>query len=159
MSVVIIRPPLVYGAGVKANFNLLMRCLHRRLPLPLGAVHNRRSLVSLDNLVDLIITCCHHPAAANQVFLAGDGEDLSTTELLRRVALALGKPALLMPVPMPLLMSVAKLCGQQALAQRLCGWLQLDIGKTCELLDWKPPVSVDEALQKAARHYLGRVSA
>lgn len=154
MSVVIIRPPLVYGPGVKANFQILMRCLHQCLPLPLGAVYNQRSLVALENLIDLIITCCHHPAAANQIFLVSDGDDLSTTVLLQRTAEALAKPALLLPVPVSLIEFIAKLLGKQAVAQRLCGWLQLDISKTCQMLNWRPPVNTAEALRKTAQYYL-----
>lgn len=154
MEVVIIRPTLVYGPGVKANFLNMMRWLHKGVPLPFGAIHNRRSLVALDNLVDLIMTCVEHPAAANQTFLVGDGEDLSTTELLLRMSVALGKPARLLPVPSRLLEVGAKLLGKQALAQRLCGSLQVDISKTRELLNWTPPVSVDEALRKTAKHFL-----
>ena len=154
MEVVIIRPPLVYGPGVKANFLSMMRCLSRGMPLPLGAVHNRRSLVALDNLVDLILACIEHPAAANQVFLVSDGEDLSTSELLQRMGRALGKPARLLPVPVPLLDLGARLVGRASLAQRLCGSLQVDIGKTRTLLGWTPPVSVDAALAKTARHFL-----
>ncbi|MBV5328983.1 MAG: SDR family oxidoreductase, partial [Chlorobium sp.] len=134
MEVVIIRPPLVYGPGVKANFLTMMRWLNKRIPLPLGAIHNHRSLVALDNLIDLIITCFDHPAAANQVFLAGDGEDLSTTELLRRLGLAMGNPACLLPIPVTFLQAGAALLGQQNLAQRLCGSLQVDISKARNLL-------------------------
>ena len=99
IEVVIIRPPLIYGPGVKANFHTMMRWLEKGIPLPLGAIHNQRSLVALDNLIDLIVTCIRHPAAANQIFLAGDGEDMSTTELLQRISVALGKKARLIPVP------------------------------------------------------------
>jgi UDP-glucose 4-epimerase len=153
MEVVIIRPPLVYGAGVKANFRNMMRWLDKGIPLPLGAVYNQRSLVALDNLVDLIITCITHPAAANQTFLVSDDEDLSTSELLRRMANALGKSARLLPVPAWLLQFGASLLGKRAVAQRLCGSLQLDIGKTRQLLNWTPPVTVTEALQKTAHSY------
>lgn len=153
MEVVIIRPPLVYGAGVKANFYSMMRWLDRGIPLPLGAIYNQRSLVALDNLVDLIITCIQHPAAANQIFLVSDGEDLSTSELLRRMATALGKPARLLPFPVRLLHKTASLLGKQAVVQRLCGSLQLDITKTQKVLNWIPPVSVTEALQKTAQYY------
>ncbi len=158
MEVVIIRPTLVYGPGVKANFLNMMRWLDKGVPLPFGAINNRRSLVALDNLVDLILTCIDHPAAANQTFLVSDGEDLSTTELLRRMGVALGKPARLLPVPSWLLEAGAAVLGKQALSQRLCGSLQVDIGKTRELLDWTPPVSVDEALRKTARHFLEQQS-
>ena len=154
MEVVIIRPPLVYGPGVKANFQSMMRWLDKGIPLPLGAIHNQRSLVSLDNLIDLIVTCIHYPAAANQTFLAGDGEDLSTTELLQRMAAALGKKAWLIPVPSFILEWGASLVGKQAITQKLCGSLQVDISKARDLLDWKPPVSVDEALRKTAQYYM-----
>lgn len=154
MEVVIIRPPLVYGPGVKANFQSMMRWLARGVPLPLGAIHNRRSLVGLDNLVDLIVTCVNHPAAANQTFLVSDGEDLSTTQLLERMSQALGKTARLIPVPPALLKLGAALVGKPAIAQRLCGSLQVDISKTRLLLGWVPPLSVDEGLRKAAEGYL-----
>ncbi|SDK74405.1 Nucleoside-diphosphate-sugar epimerase [Franzmannia pantelleriensis] len=154
MEVVIIRPPLVYGPGVKANFATMMKWLEKGVPLPLGAIHNLRSLVARDNLVDLIMTCLDHPAAANQVFLAGDGEDLSTTELLRRLGRALGKHARLLPVPAGVLEGGAALLGKRAVAQRLCGNLQVDISKARELLGWNPPVSVDDALQETANAYL-----
>jgi nucleoside-diphosphate-sugar epimerase len=154
MEVVIIRPPLVYGPNAPGNFGRLIKTVNKGLPLPLGAIQNRRSLVALDNLVDLIVTCIDHPAAANQTLLVSDGEDLSTTELLRRMGTALGKPARLLPVPSWLLETGAALLGKQALSQRLCGSLQVDIGKTRELLNWTPPVSVDEALRKTAKHFL-----
>lgn len=155
LEVVIIRPVLVYGPGVKANFLSMMRWLHRGVPLPLGAIRNQRSLVALDNLVDLVATCLHHPNAPNQTFLISDGVDLSTTALLRRMAAALGRPALLIPVPMPALHAVARLLGKEEIAQRLCGSLQVDIGKTRKMLGWFPPVSVDEALKETAQHFLG----
>jgi UDP-glucose 4-epimerase len=151
MEVVIIRPPLVYGPGVKANFAAMMRWLRRGVPLPLGAIHNQRSLVALDNLVDLIVTCITHPAAANQTFLVSDGEDVSTTELLRRMGQALGRPARLVPVPVSWLKLAAAMVGKQDVAQRLCGSLQVDIEKTRRLLGWTPPVSLDEGLKKAAK--------
>ncbi|TBV08274.1 UDP-glucose 4-epimerase family protein [Phytopseudomonas dryadis] len=148
MEVVIIRPPLVYGPGVKGNFASMIKLVEKGLPLPLGAIHNKRSLVGIDNLVDLIICCIDHPAAANQVFLAGDGEDLSTTELLGGVGKAMGKPARLIPLPTGLLQFGARLLGKKAMAQRLLGSLQVDISKTCELLDWKPPYTVQEGLRR-----------
>ncbi|MNP06006.1 3 beta-hydroxysteroid dehydrogenase/Delta 5--_4-isomerase [compost metagenome] len=154
MEVVIIRPVLVYGPGVQANVLSMMRWLHKGVPLPFGAIHNRRSLVALDNLVDLIVTCVAHPAAANQTFLVSDGEDLSTTMLLRRMGTALGKPARLLSVPSWMLETAATMLGKKALAQRLCGSLQVDISKTRELLGWAPPVTVDEALKKTAKHFL-----
>lgn len=154
MEIVIIRPPLVYGPGVKANFLSMMRWLDRGIPLPLGAIDNRRSLVALDNLVDLIVTCVPHPAAANQVFLVSDGEDLSTTELLLHMGMALGKPARLLPIPSAWLERGAAWIGRSALAQRLCGSLQVDIAESRALLGWSPPVAVSEALEQTARHYL-----
>lgn len=156
MEVVIIRPVLVYGPGVKANFRSMMAWLRRGMPLPLGAIHNQRSLVALDNLVDMIVTCLDHPAAAGQVFLVSDGEDLSTTGLLRRMGVALGKPARLLPVPATWLGGAARLLGRGDVAQRLCGSLQVDIEKTRRLLGWTPPVTVDEALRKTARHFLAQ---
>lgn len=153
LEVVIIRPVLVYGPGVKANFLVMMRWLDKGVPLPFGAIDNRRSLVALDNLVDLVHTCMTHVAASNQTFLVSDGEDLSTTALLRRMAKALGRSARLLPVPAWVLVTGARSLGKGALSQRLCGSLQVDIGKTRELLGWQPPVSVDAALRSAAKYY------
>lgn len=149
LEVVIVRPPLVYGPGVKANFASMMRLVARDIPLPLGAIHNARSLVALDNLVDLLVTCLKHPAAAGQTFLVSDGEDVSTTELFRRTARAMSKKALLLPVPASVLELGATLLGKRDLAQRLCGSLQLDMTKTCCLLGWIPPLTLDEGLRKA----------
>jgi UDP-glucose 4-epimerase len=154
MAVVIIRPPLVYGPGVKANFLSMMSWLQKGIPLPLGAICNQRSLVALDNLVDLVAACINHPAAANQIFLVSDGEDLSTTALLQRLGAALGKSARLLPVPQGLLIAGFTLLGKRAIAQRLCDSLQIDITKTRSLLGWAPPVNVDEALRKTAVAYL-----
>jgi nucleoside-diphosphate-sugar epimerase len=148
IEIVIIRPPLVYGPGAPGNFGSLVRWVEKGIPLPLGAIHNKRSLVALDNLVDLIATCIEHPAAANQVFLAGDGEDISTTELLRGVARAMGKPSCLIPVPTGLLMMVAAMLGKKAVAQRLLGSLQVDISKAQNLLSWQPPLMVEQGLKR-----------
>lgn len=148
MEVVIIRPPLVYGPGVKGNFANMVKVVEKGFPLPLGAIHNKRSMVALDNLVDLIITCLDHPAAANQVFLAGDGTDLSTTELLRGISKAMGKPARLIPVPAGVLMFGAGLLGKKPVAQRVLGSLQVDISKARNLLGWEPPLSVEEGLRR-----------
>lgn len=149
MEVVIIRPPLVYGPGVKANFAALMRAVQKGWPLPLGAVHNQRSFVALDNLVDFIITCTTHPQAANQTFLVSDGHDLSTTELVRGMAQAAGVSARLLPVPVRAIQAVGSLLGKGDAMQRLCGNLQVDIAKSRHLLDWVPPISVDEGLRRA----------
>ena len=154
MEVVIIRPPLVYGPGVKANFESMMRWLARGVPVPLAAVtENRRSLVALDNLVDLIITCLSHPAAANQTLLVSDGEDLSTAQLLKRTGAAMGHPARLFYVPPALLKLGATVLNKPGIYQRLCGSLQLDIAKTRQLLGWTPPVSVVEGLRRAAEGF------
>ena len=153
LEVVIIRPTLIYGPGVKANFRAMIRCLDLGLPLPLGGIRNQRSLLALDNLIDLIQACIAHPAAAQQTFLASDGVDLSTPELLTAMAEALSKPARLIKLPERLLMQGAKLLGKQALAQRLCGSLQVDSSKACQLLGWQPPVSVQKALHKVAVAY------
>ena len=153
LEVVIIRPVLVYGPGVKANFHSMMRWLDSGIPLPLGAIDNRRSMVALDNLVDLTFTCLKHPAAANQVFLVSDAEDLSTPDLLRRMARAMEKPARLVSVPVSLIRASARLLGRSEFADRLCESLQVDISKTKALLGWKPPVNVDEAFRKTAADY------
>ena len=158
MELVVVRPTLIYGPGVKANFQALMRALMRGIPLPLGAIHNRRSLLALDNVVDLIVTCIKHPAAANETFLVSDGEDLSTTELIRRLARAIGRPARLIPMPTTVLMAGATLLGKREVAKRLCGTLQVDITKAREVLGWTPPVSVDEELRRTAVHYLQQQS-
>lgn len=157
MEVTIIRSPLVYGPGVKANFASLMQALQRGMLLPLGSVTaNRRSMVALDNLVDLLITCIDHPAAANQIFLVSDGEDLSTADLLRRMGLAMGKPARLFPVPPSLLQAGASMLGKGDVARRLLGNLQVDITHTRETLGWTPPIGVDEGLRRAAAGMMPR---
>jgi nucleoside-diphosphate-sugar epimerase len=145
-DLVIIRPPLVYGTNAPGNFDRLLWLVGTGLPLPFGSVANKRSFVALENLVDLIIVCLEHPAAANETFLTSDGEDLATTDLLRRIGLALGRPVRLLPIPPWILQRVAELIGQQALALRLFGNLQVDISKARNLLGWVPPVSVAEAL-------------
>ena len=149
LEVVIIRPPLVYGLGAPGNFGALMRAVQRGWLLPLGAVHNQRSLVALDNLVDFIIRCTTHPQAANQTFLVSDGQDMSTTELVRGMAHAAGRTARLLPVPVGALQAVATLLGKGDVVQRLCGNLQLDISKTRTLLGWAPSVTVEEGLRRA----------
>jgi nucleoside-diphosphate-sugar epimerase len=154
MEVVIIRPPLVYGEGVKGNFLSMLRLIDKGVPLPFGVISNKRSLIGINNLVDLIYTCIDHSKAANKTFLASDGEDLSTTELFQRLGLALGKPNKLLPVPQFLLEAGLTLMGKKAIAQRLCGFLQVDISNTNELLGWEPPFSVDEELQKTAQAFL-----
>lgn len=154
MEWVIVRPPLVYGPGVGANFGSLMRWIARGVPLPLGNIQNRRSLVGLDNLVDLLVVCATHPAAANQIFLISDGEDLSTTDLVRKIANALSVPARLLPIPATWLRRCAMLLGKTAVADRICDSLQVDIEPTCNTLGWSPPVSVDEGILRTATCYL-----
>ena len=149
LEVVIIRPPLVYGCKAPGNFGSLTRAVQRGWPLPLGAVHNQRSLIGLDNLVDFVVNCTTHPQAANQTFLVSDGQDLSTTELVRGMARAAGVPARLLPVPVWTLQAGASLLGKGDTVQRLCGNLQVDISKARSLLGWLPPVSVEEGLRRA----------
>lgn len=148
MEIVNIRPPLVYGAGAPGNFNKLIKLVNTGLPLPLGAVNNKRSFVGIDNLVDLIVTCIDHPNAANETFLVSDDHDVSTTELIKTMTLAAGKKPRLLPIPMVLLKLVGKLTGKQAVVERLCGSLQVDISHTKEVLGWKPPVSFKKGIEK-----------
>lgn len=154
MELVIIRPPLVYGPAVKANFKLMMRWLSLGIPMPLkGVKYNRRSFVALDNLLDLIVTCIHHPAAANQTFLVSDAEDMSTAELLNRLGQAMGRPTRLFYVPLSLLKLGLKLINKFEIYQRLCCSLQLDISKTQRLLGWTPPISMEEGLRRATESF------
>lgn len=150
MEVVIIRPPLIYGPGVKANFASMLKVVKRGIPLPLGAINNKRSFIYVENLVSFILHCIHHPLAANQIFLVSDGQDLSTTELLQACAKALGMKARLLPVPQKLIEFSAVLIGKQNVAQRLCGNLQVDISKARQLLGWGPPYSVADGLKATA---------
>ena len=148
MELVVIRPPLVYGPGAPGNFASLVHWVQKGIPLPLGAINNKRSLVALDNLLDLIVTCIGHPAASNQTFLVSDGEDISTTELLLGVAEASGKSSRLIPVPASWLQFGATLFGKKAVAQRLLGSLQVDISHTRKCLNWTPPLTVKQGLQR-----------
>ena len=151
MQVVIIRPPLVYGPNAPGNFGTLVNWLRRGVPLPLGAINNKRSFVALDNLVSFIALCADRtrsPKAANQVFLISDGEDVSTTQLLRKVADALGKKPWLLPVPVGLMSFAARLIGKGDVANRLFGSLQVDSSKARDLLGWQPVITMDEQLNK-----------
>ena len=148
MEVVVVRPPLVYGPGVKGNFARLLDLVRSGVPLPLAAVNNRRSLIGLDNLVDLLIRCVDHPKAAGQTLLVSDGQDLSTPELLRMIANAMGQPARLFPVPVPLLRLAGRVLGRLNEVDRLVGSLQVDSSATRELLGWTSPVSVDEGIKR-----------
>jgi len=149
MQICSIRPVLVYGPGVKGNFASLMRVVAKGLPLPLGSIENRRSLVSVTNLVDLAMSCLSDPRAAGQTFLVSDGVDLSTSDLLRRIGEALDRRARLINVPPALLRGVASVLGRSAVASRLCDSLQVDISPTCERLNWAPPQSVTDGLRAA----------
>lgn len=148
LEVVIIRPPLVYGANAPGNFGKLIHVVRHGRCLPLGAIHNQRSFVALDNLVDLIITCIDHSHAANQTFLVSDDEDISTTQLLEMMTQAAGKSPRLLPVPMSWLRLAGKLTGKQAVIERLCGNLQVDISHTKVTLGWQPPISVEEGIRR-----------
>ena len=150
MEVVIIRPPLVYGVNAPGNFASLIKWIKKGIPLPFGAIYNQRSFVALDNLINFIIHCIEHPKAANGIFLISDGEDVSTTDLLRKVAHAFGKKSLLLPVPVSLMTFFARLLGKGDIANRLFGSLQVDSSKARDLLGWKPVVTMDEQLKKMA---------
>ena len=157
MDVVIIRPPLVYGNGVKANFLAMMSAVKRGIPLPFGAISNLRSFVYIGNLVSFILCCIHHPTAVNQVFLVSDGHDLSTRDLLRLCASSLGVKVRLLLVPQRLIEFCAKLVGKRDVAHRLCASLQVDITKARTLLSWSPPVSIIDGLNATARDLLDTV--
>ena len=153
MEIVIIRPPLVYGPGVKANFASLVNIVAKGLPLPLGAIHNQRSMVYVGNLIDLVVNCISNPKAANNTFLVSDDDDLSTTQLLDGLAKAMGKPSRLIPVPASWLMTLTKMLGKPAIGKRLCGNLQLDISETKSCLGWTPPYSVAEGLKQTVSEF------
>lgn len=146
IEVVVIRPPLVYGPGVKGNFQTMLNGLRCGVPLPLASLQNRRSLVGVGNLCDLIKTCLTHPGAANETFMVSDDHDLSTAELLHLAGHAMGCPARLWPLPPSWLQWGAAMIGKRSFARRLCGNLQVDIGKTKSTLDWAPPVDVETGL-------------
>ena len=147
LDIVVVRPPLVYGPGVKGNFATMLKVLHRGIPLPLASVRNRRSLLFVGNLADALIRCATHPAAAMQTYLVSDGEDLSTPELLRRLGSAAGKPARLLPCPAGLLRLAGKMTGKSGAVDRLLGSLQVDSGKIRRELGWSPPYPVDLGLK------------
>lgn len=151
LEIVVVRPPLVYGPGAKANFLRLMQWVARGFPLPLGGIRNRRSLLALANLTDLLRVCVDHPAAAGQTFLASDDQDLSTPELIRGLAAAMGHRATLLPVPVSWLRLAGRLTGQTPQIDRLMGSLQVDIGHTREVLSWSPPWTVQQGLKLAVQ--------
>lgn len=154
MEVVTIRPPLVYGPGAKANFLTLMRWVYKGYPMPFARVDNRRSLIAVHNLVDLVRVCCVHPLAANETFMAADGEDVSTAELITRLGVALDRPARLVPVPPKLLLALAAAAGKRQQAGKLLNSLEIDARRTRKRLDWQPPVGMEEALESTAQHFL-----
>lgn len=156
LEVVIVRPPLVYGPGVRANFLNLMKLVKKGLPLPLGAIHNRRSMVAVGNLVDLLILCSWHKQAAGQIFMVSDECDVSITQLLRQLSHAMQRRSLLLPVPAGLIAGTARLLGKSAIASRLLGSLQVDIKHTKDRLQWQPPLSMPDALQQTATHFLSQ---
>lgn len=153
LEIAVLRPPLVYGPGVRANFLALMKAVQRGLPMPLGLVDNRRSLMGLDNLVSLLVECVTSPGAAGQTFLACDGEDVSTPNLIRRLAWLMGRPARLLPVPPALLRLAGWATGRLEQVDRLCGSLQADGSKAREVLTWTPPKSLDEGLADTVRWF------
>lgn len=151
LELVVVRPPLVHGPQAPGNFGALWRAVAAGRPLPLGAIDNRRSLVGVDNLAHLLLRCAIDPRAAGQLFLAADGDDVSTPDLVRHIAAALGRPARLFPVPVPLLQAAAFLAGRGAAAQRLAWSLQVDISKARKVLGWQPPYTLTEGLARSAR--------
>lgn len=154
LEVVIVRPPLVYGPGVKANFLKLMQLAKSGVPLPFGSIYNRRSMVAVDNLADFLLLCSTHPQAAGQVFMVSDGADVGVTQLLRMFYRAMGKRAPLLPVPAGLIGGVARFLGKAAVADRLLGSLEVDIAHTKDLLGWRPPLTMHEAIDAAVSHFL-----
>lgn len=159
LDVVIIRPALVYGEGVRANFHSLMRAVARGVPLPFGAVDNRRSLIGVQNLADLIATTLANPHAAGETFLASDGDDVSTPELVRRIAHAMGRPARLVRVPPSMLRAMAAIVGKADAMGRLTGSLAVDSVKAWTHLGWQPPLTLDEGLKLAVAGVVGARSA
>jgi UDP-glucose 4-epimerase len=156
---VVVRPPLVYGPEVRANFFNLMHAVYRGLPLPLGGLQNRRSLVSLHNLCSLLMCVAEAPAAANQRFMVSDDEDVSTPELVRALAVAMRRPARLFTIPRSLLELVGSLTGRKAAVQRLYSSLAVDLAKTKEILGWRPPFTLAEGLQPTVEWYLSNCRA
>lgn len=154
MEVVVLRPPLVYGPGVKGNFLRLMQAVDKRRPLPLGAIQNQRSLIYLGNLVDVIRVCLTHPKAAGKTFLVSDGEDVSTPELIRRVAAALGRRPLLLPVPISWMRWAGAFLGKKAAVDRLLGSLSVDMTPLREEMGWNPPYTMQAGLETTTHWYL-----
>ncbi len=157
MEVVILRPPLIYGPDVKGNFETLIKVVKSNFPLPFGLLDNRRSLVALDNLVNLITTCIDHPSAKNNVFLVSDGLDISSLDLVKEISRAYGAHPYIFSVSVSFMNIIANFLGKRQIAQRLFGNLRIDISKTCNLLDWKPTVSMAQQLKKMVDHDKSRI--
>jgi nucleoside-diphosphate-sugar epimerase len=153
LPVVVIRPPLVYGPGVRANFLKLLRLVDYGLPLPLGKIKNKRSLVGLGNLIHFMILCLQHPAAAGEIFFVSDQEDLSTPDLIQRIGGFLGRSAYLLPVPYQVMLTIARIMGKKDAFQKLCHSLQVNVRKANEVLQWKPPFSVNDGLKQTIEWY------
>lgn len=151
LEIVIVRPPLIYGPGVKANFLRLVLAVQRGMPLPFGLVHNQRSLVAVENLCSALLACATHPAAAGETFLVSDGVDMSTPELIRAIAVGVGRPARLLPVPPAAMLLVARLLGKEGVAKRVLGSLQVDASALTRKLGWTPPYGAREKLAESAR--------
>jgi UDP-glucose 4-epimerase len=154
METVIVRSPLVYGPGVRANFAQMMRWIHKGWPLPVAGVNNARSLVSIWNLTDLLVRVLEHTEAAGKTFMVSDDADLSTPELLRLIGRSLGRPARLVWVPVGLLRLGAYALGATPQFGKLCGSLQVDISATRRQLEWAPPLSIEESMARTAAAYL-----
>jgi UDP-glucose 4-epimerase len=155
MEFVIIRPPLIYGPGVKANYLKLMQLVQRHFPLPLAGISNRRSMLALDNLIDFILLTAKHPQAANQLFLLSDGQSLSTAQLMNEIARAMGlASARLFAIPVPVLQLIAKCLGQSAAIERLTDSLEIDSQKASQLLQWNPPLSIQAGIQSTVDDFL-----
>ncbi|OQY09819.1 MAG: hypothetical protein B6I30_09250 [Desulfobacteraceae bacterium 4572_187] len=158
MEMVVLRPPLVYGPWVKANFLHLLKILDRSIPLPLASINNRRSLIFLGNLLSAIVTCINHPRAAGQTFLVSDGEDVSTPELIRHINSALGRPARLFPFPPVMLKMAGIITGKSVAMDRLLRSLTIDCSKIRRELDWQAPFSMEQGLRETAKWYLKSAS-
>lgn len=158
MELVVIRPPLVYGPGVKGNFLSLMQAIDKRRPLPLGAIQNRRSLIYVGNLVDIIRLCLTHPKAAGKVFLASDGNDLSTPELVRRLAASMGRRPFIVPLPTPWMRFAGWMLGKQASVDRVIGSLAVDTTPLRDELGWQPCYTIQAGLEATALWYQKKVN-
>lgn len=156
MEIVIIRSPLVYGPGVKANFLKLLQLTHKSFLLPFGSVHNRRSMVYSGNLVSAITSCLEHPKAAGETFLVSDGEDVSTSSLIQKLAFALGRKVYLLPIPLFFLKAIFSLAGKRTEIERLTGSLCVDSSKIWKVLNWQPPYTLDQGIQETVDWYLAR---